>query len=160
TYSPFGAPLQDMTYSYDLVGNILAIVERTPGCGLPKSVDGPDALHRGFTYDPLYRLLTATGREADIPVSSAPWDDTVRSPDPTSVRAYAEQYAYAAANNLTQLSHQTTSTTGANASFTRLYGLVNQRNRLATLTVGQTVFNYGYDANGNMTSEGAARFYE
>src|SRR5262249_38927476 len=47
TYSPFGAPLQDMTYSYDLVGNILAIVERTPGCGLPKSVDGPDALHRG-----------------------------------------------------------------------------------------------------------------
>jgi len=160
TYSPFGAPLQDMTYSYDLVGNVLAIVERTPGCGIPKSVDGPDTLNRGFTYDPLYRLLTATGREADTPVSSAPWDDTVRNADPTSVRTYAEQYAYDAVNNLTQISHQATSANGANASFTRLFSLVNTSNRLATLAIGQAIYSYGYDANGNMTSEGVARFYE
>src|SRR5262249_53992930 len=56
------APLQDLSYSYDLVGNILGIVDRTPGGGVAPT---PDTLGRRFGYDPIYRLTSATGRECD-----------------------------------------------------------------------------------------------
>ena len=66
-------------YGYDLVGNILAIHDRTPASGIlnnPAASDqrsagavagSGDALVRQFDYDPLYRLLSATGRECDQP---------------------------------------------------------------------------------------------
>lgn len=76
-YQPKGAPLQDMAYRYDLVGNILSILDRTPGCGVSNNPEvvfqrGPlrellsqgNALLRCFEYDPLYRLMSATGRES------------------------------------------------------------------------------------------------
>ena len=89
SFHPAGGTLQDFAYMYDLAGNILGIQERTPGCGVRNNPDAGqesdaglaqllvagDALVRSFTYDPLYRLLTATGREcSDIP-SPRPWTD-------------------------------------------------------------------------------------
>jgi len=55
--------LQDFTYQYDLAGNITAIQDRTPESGIRNTALGTDALDRAFTYDPIYRLLSATGRE-------------------------------------------------------------------------------------------------
>lgn len=77
TYRPRGEPLQDYGYEYDLVGNVLAIHDRTPGSGIPNNPDAlaagdaqlgsllvaGDALDRRFGYDPIYRLVTASGRE-------------------------------------------------------------------------------------------------
>ena len=80
-------PLQDLAYEYDLAGNILAIRDRTPGSGIKDTPQGHDALDRNFTYDALYRLRSATGRECDrrrlIP---PPWDDTPRCTDLTKTR--------------------------------------------------------------------------
>lgn len=69
TYHPTGSALQDMAYDYDLRGNMLALHHRTPGSGTQAE---PERLDREFTYDPIYRLLTATGRECDLPVSDPP----------------------------------------------------------------------------------------
>ena len=85
-YRPTGEPLQDYGYDYDLVGNILTIRDRTPESGIPNNPDaltatdpavgrlliGGNALNRRFTYDPTYRLVTATGRECDVPPSALP----------------------------------------------------------------------------------------
>jgi YD repeat-containing protein len=54
-----GTTRQDTRYTYDLAGNITATRERAPQSG----VGGTDELTRGFSYDALYRLLAATGRE-------------------------------------------------------------------------------------------------
>ncbi|WP_346294113.1 SpvB/TcaC N-terminal domain-containing protein [Sphaerothrix gracilis] len=120
TYRPTGAPLQDFAYSYDLVGNITRIQDRAVGSGVKTEPLGDHALDRQFTYDPLYRLLSATGRECqDIP-RPRPWADEPRcgagffnrqgtpvwdnAPELTTL--YQETYAYDPAGNMTRLQHQ------------------------------------------------------
>ncbi|MGH8072401.1 MAG: RHS repeat-associated core domain-containing protein, partial [Candidatus Entotheonellia bacterium] len=127
-------PLQDFAYAYDLVGNILRIVDRTPGSGVQDNpeaaliadpalaalVAAGNALVRRSTYDPLYRLTGATGRECkDIP-RPRPWTDDPRcganSPNhgtpnqdnaPNLTAVYYEDYAYDPAGNMTSRAHRT-----------------------------------------------------
>jgi RHS repeat-associated protein len=126
------APLLDLGYTYDLVGNILRIADRTPGCG---TLNGPapsrDMLDRRFEYDALYRLRRATGREdTAIPVPR-PWDDAPRigygsgqhgTPDqdnaPNLTRFYAESYRYDPAGNLLELRHES-----GGAAWVRRFGM-------------------------------------
>src|SRR5690606_8818487 len=58
-----GKILQDFSYKYDPVGNITSIKHCEPESGILNSPEGADALNRLFTYDAIYHLLTATGRE-------------------------------------------------------------------------------------------------
>jgi hypothetical protein len=67
TYSPNSGNRQDDAYNYDLTGNILQIISSKNGCG----VGGTDSLTREFSYDPLYRVTSATGRE-NVPSGSYP----------------------------------------------------------------------------------------
>jgi RHS repeat-associated protein len=157
TYHPAGPPHQDLGYDYDLAGNIVTLRDRTPGSGLPIR---PGQLDRAFAYDPIYRLLSATGRESDSAPPPAPWDDTPKSTDPTRVRAYSERYTYDPAGNILQLIHN-----AAGGSFTRslLLDAGNQSphsNRLAALTAGATTSRYAYNNAGNMTSENTSRHFE
>ena len=108
TYRPGGPVLQDYGYDYDLAGNILEIHDRTPGSGIRNNPSGllttdprlrallgsGDALDRQFTYDPIYRLLTATGREYQTPPGGDPWIDLPRGTDVTQTQAYQETYSY------------------------------------------------------------------
>jgi RHS repeat-associated protein len=71
TYHPTGSPLQDLTYAYDLVGNVLAIQDRVPSCGVLNNPDAAqitdsalakllvagDALIREFEYDPAGNIV-------------------------------------------------------------------------------------------------------
>jgi RHS repeat-associated protein len=157
TYHPAGPPHQDYGYDYDLAGNIVTLRDRTPGSGLPTR---PGQLDRAFAYDPLYRLLSATGRESDSAPPPAPWDDTPKSTDPTRVRAYNERYTYDPVGNILQLKHD-----AAGGSFTRslLLDAGNQSprsNRLAALTAGAATSRYAYDNAGNMTGENTSRHFE
>lgn len=155
TYHPTGAPVQDVAYQYDLTGNITAIHDRTPDSGIPNALLGTNALDRTFSYDPIYRLLSATGRETDRPPAADPWDATPRSTDMARARAYSERYHYDQEGNLTQLQHQATS-----SQFTRNLALVPNSNRLATVTIGQTEYDHAYDPNGNLVRETASRHFE
>ena len=147
TYRPAqpGRPLQDTTFGFDLAGNVLQTVERAPGAGvvanpdalsvadpqLRAAVAAGDALLRRFSYDPLYRLTSATGREcANIP-SPRPWSDAprcgngfVRTGDPGADNAahlttgYSESYDYDPSGNLTTLTHRAGTT-----SWRRSFGM-------------------------------------
>jgi RHS repeat-associated protein len=152
-YQPNSGLLQDLAYEYDLSGNITGIHDRTPKGGLPAQ---PDQLDRTFTYDPLYRLLSATGRECDTAPPSPTWDDSFRGDDPTLTRPYTQSYAYDAVGNMTELQH----TAPNNGSFKRTFAHAANTNCLLTLTVGSTVHTYAYDANGNLIQENTERHFE
>ena len=155
TYRHTGEPQQELAYEFDLAGNITKIRERTRRCGITGTPLGPDALDREFTYDALYRLRSANGRECDRP-PDIPWEDAPRCTDLTRTRAYTEQYLYDRAGNVEHLKHLSSGAGG----FTRDFELVPDSNRLRTLTVGAAVFGYEYDANGNMTRETTSRHFE
>jgi hypothetical protein len=159
TYRPSGAPLQDCAYEYDLAGNIIGLKDRTPASGIPGTPSGTNALDRAFTYDPLYRLLSASGRECDIP-PLPPWIDQPRCIDLTRTRPYMEQYQYDAVGNLSQLRHEHYQSDGSIAAFNRNGTLSPNNNRLATLSVGTTSYAYVSDSNGNLIQENASRHYE
>ncbi|MBK6012831.1 SpvB/TcaC N-terminal domain-containing protein [Streptomyces sp. MBT53] len=166
-YRPAGAVLQDHGYDYDLVGNILAVRDRTPGSGIPGNPEAlatsdpvlrgllgsGDALNRRFAYDPAYRLLSATGREHRAPAAGDPWPGLPRSTDATQTQAYTETYGYDQAGNLLTLAHA-----GA-GGFTRAYSVPTGGNRLQRMTVGSTAYDYVFDANGNLLAETTSRHF-
>jgi len=152
TFVPRAAALQDLTYQYDLGGNVIRIVDRTPGAGVRNNPDAAnvpefavdlaagDALVRSFGYDAAYRLVSATGRECDrivspVPVAEVPWPQPAASrcgsfpaaPDQDNAKdvtaLYEEQYEYDPAGNLTALRHRRRSgTPPAGASWVRRFG--------------------------------------
>ena len=147
TYRPAGAVLQDLAYGYDLTGNVLAIQDRTPGCGVAPT---PDALDRAFRYDPVYRLVRADGREAASPVGEL-WSAGPRGDDPTATQTYAEQYRYDKVGNLLQLLHS------AAIGFTRDFEVEADSNRLLSMTAAGLPYRYSYDPGGNLVSETESR---
>jgi RHS repeat-associated protein len=155
TYHPNGPALQDFALVYDLAGNITTISDRTPESGIPNTLLGSNALDRVFTYDPIYRLLSATGRECDIRPPLPPWFDEPRCIDITRTRAYTERYQYDSLGNILSLQHQVNG-----GGFTREFALPGDSNRLQSVTVGGNDFDYGYDANGNMIRETTSRHFE
>ena len=152
TYHPTGQPPQDFAYAYDLVGNITKINDRTPGSGIPSA---PDKLDRTFIYDPIYRLLSATGRECDTPPDEPLWKDQLKCHDATLTRAYKRTYKYDPVGNMGELGHQ-----AGVVSFTSKFDLVANTNRLKTVTIGPNVFDYTYDVNGNLVREITSRHFE
>jgi RHS repeat-associated protein len=169
TYNPTGAVLQDFAYSYDLAGNIVEIQDRTPGSGilnnpaaanitdptLSKLLVSGDALVRSFTYDPIYRLQIATGRECDQPPDGLPWLDAPRCTDITKARGYTETYGYDSVGSMLQLQHQ-----NVTGGFGRTFAVNAANNRITSLQVGQTSYAYTFDPSGNMTSETSSRHFD
>ncbi|MDT4331860.1 SpvB/TcaC N-terminal domain-containing protein [Methylomonas sp. MED-D] len=168
-YQPNGEALQDFAYRYDLVGNILQIEDRAQGSGilnnpaaasvadnaLKQLLASGDALLRQFAYDPIYRLLSATGRECDQAPETPPWLDQPRCTDLTRTRAYSQQYRYDALGNMLEMKHQL-----ADGARNRVFTNAAGNNRLDTVTIGQGVYRYAYDANGNMLSEHQTRRFD
>lgn len=85
---PAGPLYADEQLLYDLVGNVVELRQRAPGCGIPGTRLGPDALDRRFDHDPLYRLVRADGRECEAAPPGPPGDIGPRCSDPTAVRPY------------------------------------------------------------------------
>ena len=151
TYQLRGAPLQDITYGYDLAGNILGMQELVPGCGVANNLEAlsavpglrgelaaGDALLRRFEYDPLYRLTSATGRECRKIPSPRLWTDDPRcgygsgnhgTPNqdnaPNLTALYREEYDYDAAGNMLTLRHSQylAGTGGWTVQWSRRFGM-------------------------------------
>ncbi len=157
--------VQDLRYTYDPAGNITGIAD--------------DALQVIFynneriepvceyTYDAIYRLIDATGREhiGQTTFDFNPPNGNFRDypliglhanpNDLQAVRNYTEHYQYDEVGNFLHLIHQ-----AQNANWTRDYnynelslvepGKIN--NRLSNTVVGGTTETYTYDAHGNITS--------
>lgn len=158
-FQPNGNLQQNYTYTYDLVGNILKINDLTPGSG-PGQGNHSNKLVRDFEYDPIYRLIRATGRETstyDIPtpdfITNAPY--TPGSTASKNTQAYTQRYHYDRMGNLEKLHHNAFGNTFAR-NFA--YG-TGEDNRLEKITIGSTEYEFEYDANGNRTAYANKRYY-
>ena len=112
--------VQHLTYTYDLVGNISQIVDKS---------NTKSAATTTYTYDPLYRLTSASTTLA----SSTP---------------YKETYAYNAIGNITSKSDIGSYTYAGNT------GSNFANPHAATAVNGIT---YSYDQNGNLASTSASQ---
>ncbi|MGN6645402.1 MAG: RHS repeat domain-containing protein, partial [Cytophaga sp.] len=146
TYTPNSGVKQNYSYQYDLSGNIINLSDTTADCGYGAT---PDSLSRDFVYDALYRLLSATGRETAA-TAVTPWEDLYRPQDESLARGYTQQYDYDKLGNIQELQHIATG-----GSFTRSFDYGSfTKNALQKITIGSNVYDFAYDVNGNMLSEG------
>jgi RHS repeat-associated protein len=161
------ADLQDLRYAYDPVGNITRIADAAQQTiyfnnrVVTASAD--------YTYDALYRLTAATGREhiGQISQPQPDWDDGPRMnqplPNPNNpvvMRNYSESYSYDAVGNIAKIVHQAINGNvmhlPTNGNWTRTYAydephVPYANNRLTSTTVGTVAATYQYNANGDMT---------
>lgn len=154
---------QDFGYDYDLAGNIVRLRDRTPESGILNTRLGRNALDRTFAYDAIYRLTSATGREADRPPEhrpDEPFDPSPRATDLTRTRAYRERYRYDVLGNLEELNHSGFNGRSNTNTFVRRFTHRPGTNQLARMTAGEVTFTYAYDQNGNMTDESTTRHFE
>ena len=162
TYTPqSGTTQQDTGFEYDLGGDILKQKERVSDCGITGTALGTDALDRTFAYDPLKRLLQATGREGDTQNNSNFWQEKPApgSPNANHTRAYSQSFAYDKVGNILTLGHQATGN-----AYTRHYRYTTGFNLLEQLDNNgspATVFaSFTYDSNGNQKTINTDRFFE
>ncbi len=164
-----GSAVQNLHYTYDPAGNITHIRDDAQQIVYfrNKRVE-PSA---DYTYDSIYRLIEATGREHLGQAGAAPapssYNDEPRvgillsASDGNAMGLYLQRYVYDAVGNFQQMIHL--GTDPANPGWTRNYAYneaslldpAKQSNRLTSTTVGTTAETYstagnGYDAHGNM----------
>ncbi|KAK4169648.1 virulence plasmid 65kDa B protein-domain-containing protein [Cladorrhinum sp. PSN259] len=155
--------LQDISYTYDLSQlqtHILDAAQQTVYFN-NEVVDASN----GYTYDALYQLIRATGREhlgqpggSPVPYGS---DDAVRSgPQPGDGRAmsrYTEDYVYNRAGGMTKMRHWIGNAIDPGHSWTRSFTYsepsllepAKSCNRLTSTSVGPLTESFAYDAHGN-----------
>lgn len=161
--------LQNLHYTYDPVGNITHIRDDAQQIiyfnnkRVEPSTD--------YTYDALYRLIEATGREHLGQIGGAPirhsYNDVPRvginwsANDGNAMGTYTERYVYDTVGNFLEMQHR--GSDPAHPGWIRTYAdnepsliePAKQSNRLTSTTVGATQETYsvngdGYDPHGNM----------
>ena len=134
--------LQDFEYFYDRAGNITRIEDHAfaPTWFANQLVNG----HRDFSYDSLYRLISASGYD-DGPLSDIP--GIPQPTDPKNRLNYTQTYTYDAGGNLTELVH-----VRAGASYTRQTRIDPTSNRGVRWQPGdpEPVFDTLFDRHGNL----------
>jgi RHS repeat-associated protein len=154
-----GGSLQDLSYTYDPVGTVTRLNDAAQQTiFFDNAVVSPNA---DYTYDAIYRLIVATGREhvGQTSVSPIDADDSSRlgfalplPNDAQAIRNYTQAFAYDAVGNMQQLAHG-----AAGGGFTRTYAYDEPTtppasNRLTSTAIGGTTYRYTYDAGGNIIS--------
>ncbi len=143
--------LQDLRYWYDPVGNITQVQDvAQQTLFFNNSVVSPT---QRYTYDALYRLIEASGRELMGTATFGEqdnWNDaawkTSHKGDGNAVQEYTQKYKYDAVGNLLELRHMAYA-----GEYTRTYNIDTVSNRLLSTTVGAATYTYAHDVRGNMT---------
>ncbi|MCF2490256.1 SpvB/TcaC N-terminal domain-containing protein [Dyadobacter sp. CY347] len=160
--------LQDLTYTYDPVGNITQMEDWAQEKVFFNNAQ-IDPLNE-YTYDALYRLVEARGRENignQAPIAFDPPPMQVNFPiSDQALRNYIQTYTYDAAGNILRMRHRA-GTENMSERWTRHYQYSMRSNRLlATQVGGDSVYDhyvdeqvsgsvtlsdrYPYDSHGNM----------
>lgn len=150
--------VQNLRYTYDPVGNITRMEDNAQQTVyFSNQVVTPS---NDYTYDPIYRLTAALGREhiGQVSQPQTTRDDSSRMnqpiPNPNdgpAMRNYKETYLYDPVGNFEKLVHSAT-----NGNWTRSYAYdepnpIPTNNHLTSTTVGGITDKYGIpDADGNM----------
>jgi RHS repeat-associated protein len=146
--------LQNITYTYDPVGNITQIIDnshhRVFNAG--NIIDAESE----FVYDALYRLSEAQGREhlaLNNPLISnyQEFKQSVYTHinDTQNMGLYTQNYSYDKSGNLTRIRHVSSADSARN--FTSNFVIAANSNRAIPDTMGSDVASC-FDPNGNMTT--------
>lgn len=153
-------PLQNLSYTYDPSGNIIFIRDDTQQTiYFNGAVIRPDA---DYTYDAVYRLIQARGRE-HIGQASQPWTTWNDAPrtrqqnpnDGKAMRTYTEQYEYDEVGNFLRFIHHSNGGDWVRDYSYEEPSLIEpgvRNNRLSKTIVASSLESYTYDAHGSMTS--------
>jgi len=135
--------LQDLRYTYDPVGNVTEIEDRA----IPTIFFGNHQIapRSQYTYDALYHLVEAIGREhiAQTSVTARDnWNDLPflvqhQANDPMAWRNYTQSYLYDGVGNILQMRHQAPA-----GNWTRTYEYETNTNRLQSTQVGGQTYTY------------------
>jgi RHS repeat-associated protein len=163
-----GCQVQNLHYTYDPADNITQIRDDAQqriyfrNTRVEPSAD--------YTYDAIYRLIEATGREhlgqaggPSIPYSynDVPRCGLLHPNDGNALGRYLERYVYDAVGNFLEMQHRGSDPANPGWNRTCAYNEASltepgkQSNRLTSTTIGATTETYnvggnGYDAQGNM----------
>jgi RHS repeat-associated protein len=140
-----GDPLQDLYYTFDAVGNITHLEDKN----IPEIFFNNQKITglATYTYDALYRLIEATGREHTAPLSFG-LDDNWRdlpflreyaAGNPMEWRVYTQRYEYDGVGNIEEMSHSAPGNT-----WVREYDYAAGNNRLLSTSIGLNTYNYAY----------------
>ncbi len=163
-----GCQAQNLHYTYDPAGNITHIRDDAQQTIYFRNRRVEPSAE--YTYDAIYRLIEATGREhlgqaggGPIPhgYNDAPRVGILHPGEGNAIGTYVERYVYDAVGNFLEMSHR--GSDPAHPGWTRAYAYgapsllepTKQSNRLTATTIGATTETYsaggnGYDAHGNM----------
>jgi len=111
-----------------------------------------------YTYDPLYRIIEATGREK---FDNSPFYEGLSTEDitfnngtsPDAIQAYTRSFEYDPVGNI--LSQQHISSAG---SFTKEFTYDETSNVLENVAIGGTDEYFTYDAHGNQLASSGINF--
>ena len=134
-----GDLLQDWYYTYDPVGNVTHIEDKVAPVEFFKN-NAVSSLCT-YTYDALYRLAEATGRENNASLnfgSCDNWNDkpflhNLNPGDPLSIRNYTQRYQYDAVGNIMEMKHL-----ASGGNWTRGYEYETNNNRLKRTFIGDS----------------------
>ena len=137
--------LQELHYTYDAVGNVTRIEDKAQPVrfGSNQRVDAIST----FTYDSLYQLTRATGREAAGQNIQPQLPPSTRTPiDANQLFNFIEYYAYDSSGNLTELRHVRDGN-----NYTRTQNIDPGSNRLKSWNKGNSMpdVTAHFDASGN-----------
>lgn len=140
-----GDPLQDYYYTYDPVGNVTHIEDKN----IPAVFFNNQKIEAtaSYTYDALYRLIEAKGREHAGQLTFGQFDNWNDLPfmkeyspnDPMAWREYTQNYLYDKVGNIEEMSHA-----APGGNWTRTYNYAATSNRLLSTEVGGDTYNYSY----------------
>ena len=161
-----GVVLQNLSYTYDPVGNITEIQDKAQQTIFFRNAQ-VEPVNR-YKYDPIYRLIEATGREhigqalnpSEYKSEYKPAYDynhstRVNQPHPNDIQAmrdYTEEYKYDSVGNILNFIHNVSS----GKLWERRYNYDANSNRLLSTNVPgipnqpELLVNYEYDEHGNM----------
>ena len=149
-----GEKLQDLHYTYDPIGNIAQIND----LAIP-TVFHNNAVVEGkskYSYDALYRLMEASGREMKataIHGAQDKWKDlpfikTYSANNNLELQNYRQHYVYDPVGNIDQMRHIATQ-----GSWTRNYTYETNNNRLISTSVGNNTYNYPHHPVGGFITQ-------
>lgn len=139
--------LQDLTYDYDAVGNIVCLTDASAPIHYHRN-QRIEPINR-YCYDSLYRLIKASGRQLRNAPGGPQLPEFQSAPDPGQLENYTRVYTYDKAGNLTVMQHQ-----AASANRTERTAVAASNNRsLPEKADGElpdeNEIAAGYDLNGN-----------
>ncbi|MEM6405190.1 MAG: RHS repeat-associated core domain-containing protein [Pseudomonadota bacterium] len=94
--------LQQLTYTYDPVGNVLSRTDAAQAA----SASALTPATRTYTYDSLYQLISATGRENANASAGIDNPAAAINPDLNQYKDYTRSFEYDTGGNLIKITHQ------------------------------------------------------